>query len=71
MAQQGHEVANHTWDHPDLSNVDTDTFLEKVGDTIEFIQNNTGQISAAEALILPLSRRVSRSRLRASKFCAQ
>jgi peptidoglycan/xylan/chitin deacetylase (PgdA/CDA1 family) len=53
LVDNGYEVANHTWDHQDMSNVSTDVFLEKVGDTIEFIQENTGQLSAAEALILP------------------
>ncbi len=53
LVANGYEVANHTWDHQDMSNVSSDVFLQKIGDTIEFIQENTGQLSAAEALILP------------------
>lgn len=53
LVNNGYEVANHTWDHQDLSDVDTDTFLQKVGDTIQFIEEKTGQLSAAGALILP------------------
>lgn len=53
LVDHGYEVANHTWDHQDLSDVSTDTFLEKVGDTALFLQEQTGQISASEALILP------------------
>jgi peptidoglycan/xylan/chitin deacetylase (PgdA/CDA1 family) len=53
LVANGYEVANHTWDHQDMSNVSTDVFLQKVGDTIEFIQQNSGQMSSAEALILP------------------
>lgn len=53
LVDNGYEVANHTWDHQDLTNVSTDVFLQKIGDTIEFVQQNTGQLDASEALILP------------------
>jgi peptidoglycan/xylan/chitin deacetylase (PgdA/CDA1 family) len=53
LVDNGYEVANHTWDHQDLTDVDIATFEQKVGDTVEFIQENTGQISAGGALILP------------------
>ncbi len=53
LVANGYEVANHTWDHQDLSNVDSDTFMQRVGDTIQFIEEKTGQMSAAGALILP------------------
>ncbi len=53
LVDNGYEVANHTWDHQDLTDVSTDVFLQKVGDTIEFVQQNTGQLDASEALILP------------------
>ena len=53
LVDNGYEVANHTWDHQDLTDVSADVFLQKVGDTIEFITQNTGQLDASEALILP------------------
>ncbi len=53
LVDHGYEVANHTWDHQDLTDVDVATFEQKVGDTVQFIQEKTGQLSAGEALILP------------------
>lgn len=53
LVDNGYEVANHTWDHQDLTDVDIATFQQKIGDTVQFIQEKTGQASAGEALILP------------------
>lgn len=42
MAREGHEVANHTFSHPNLSHVDTKTLLNELGQTREVIRRLTG-----------------------------
>ena len=41
------------WDHQDLSDVTTDIFMQKVGDTTLWLQQQTGQESASGAVVLP------------------
>ncbi len=53
LVDNGYELANHTWDHQDLSNVTTDVFMQKVGDTTIWLQEQTGQESATTAVVLP------------------
>lgn len=53
LVDNGYEVANHTKDHQDLSNVTTDIFLEKVGGTTLWLQEQSGQESATGAVVLP------------------
>lgn len=53
LVENGYEVANHTWDHQELGDVSNDVFLQKVGDTTLWLQEQTGQVSASTALILP------------------
>lgn len=53
LVDNGYEVANHTKDHQDLSNITTDTFMEKVGGTTLWLQQETGQESATGAVVLP------------------
>jgi hypothetical protein len=53
LVNNGYEVANHTWDHQDLGDVSNEMFLEKVGDTTLWLQEQTGVVSASTALILP------------------
>ncbi|MEZ4507372.1 MAG: polysaccharide deacetylase family protein, partial [Thermomicrobiales bacterium] len=53
LVDNGYEVANHTKDHQDLSDVTTDIFMEKVGGTTLWLQQQTGQESATGAVVLP------------------
>lgn len=53
LVDNGYEVANHTKDHQDLSDVTTNVFLEKVGGTTLWLQEQTGQESASGAVVLP------------------
>jgi hypothetical protein len=53
LVDNGYEVANHTLDHQDLSDVTTDTFMEKVGGTTLWLQEQIGQESATGAVVLP------------------
>ena len=43
IARQGHEVANHTFTHPNLASVDNKTLLNELGQTRSVIQKLTGQ----------------------------
>jgi peptidoglycan/xylan/chitin deacetylase (PgdA/CDA1 family) len=43
MAREGHEVANHTFTHPNLSHVDTKTLLNELGQTRDVIRDLTGR----------------------------
>src|SRR5262249_15476096 len=43
IARQGHEVANHTFSHPNLSSLDNQSLLNELGQTRELIQRLTGQ----------------------------
>jgi len=42
ISRQGHEVANHTFSHPNLARVDDKTLLNELGQTRRVIQNLTG-----------------------------
>ncbi len=53
LVDNGYEIANHTLDHQDLSDVTTETFLEKVGGTTLWLQQQVGQESASTAVVLP------------------
>lgn len=53
LVDNGYEVANHTWDHQQLSDVPNEVFQQKVGDTVLWLQEQSGQVSASNALILP------------------
>ena len=53
LVDNGYEVANHTLDHQDLSNVTTEVFMDKVGGTTLWLQEQTGQESASGAVVLP------------------
>jgi peptidoglycan/xylan/chitin deacetylase (PgdA/CDA1 family) len=43
MAAEGHEVANHTWDHPRLPSLSPEKFDEQIRKTTEIIEQNTGK----------------------------
>lgn len=43
MAAEGHEVANHTWDHPRLPALSAEKFAHQIRDTTEVIERNTGR----------------------------
>jgi peptidoglycan-N-acetylglucosamine deacetylase len=43
IARQGHEVANHTYSHPNLSRVDDKTLLTELAQTRSVIQKLTGK----------------------------
>ena len=53
LVDNGYEIANHTLDHQDLSDVTTETFKEKVGGTTLWLQEQVGQVSASAAVVLP------------------
>jgi peptidoglycan/xylan/chitin deacetylase (PgdA/CDA1 family) len=43
MAAEGHEVANHTWDHPKLTSLNDQQLERQIRDTTAIIEENTGQ----------------------------
>lgn len=43
MAAEGHEVANHTWNHPRLPALSPEKFDEQIRKTTEIIEQNTGK----------------------------
>jgi peptidoglycan-N-acetylglucosamine deacetylase len=43
MAAEGHEVANHTWNHPRLPSLSAEKFAHQIRDTTEIIEKNTGK----------------------------
>lgn len=43
MAAEGHEVANHTWDHPRLPSLKPEKLDAQIRDTTEIIEKTTGQ----------------------------
>lgn len=43
MAAEGHEVANHSWDHPRLTSLSPEKFKHQVQDTMDVIEKNTGR----------------------------
>jgi peptidoglycan/xylan/chitin deacetylase (PgdA/CDA1 family) len=43
MAAEGHEVANHTWNHPRLPSLSAEKFDEQIRKTTEIIEQNTGK----------------------------
>jgi peptidoglycan/xylan/chitin deacetylase (PgdA/CDA1 family) len=43
MAAEGHEVANHTWDHPRLPSLSAEKFDRQIRETTAIIEKNTGQ----------------------------
>ncbi|MBE3001591.1 polysaccharide deacetylase family protein [Nocardiopsis sp. HNM0947] len=44
MAQEGHEVGNHTWDHPELPTLSTEEIAEQIERTDEAIAEVTGEV---------------------------
>ena len=43
MAADGHEVANHTWDHPRLPSLSAEKLDRQIRETTAIIEKNTGQ----------------------------
>jgi len=43
MAAEGHEVANHTWDHPRLPSLSPEKLDQQIRKTTEIIEQNTGK----------------------------
>lgn len=43
MAAEGHEVANHSWDHPRLPSLKEEKFDHQIRDTTAIIEKNTGK----------------------------
>lgn len=43
MASEGHEVANHSWDHPRLPRLSAEKFGHQIQDTTDIIEKATGQ----------------------------
>jgi len=43
MAAEGHEVANHSWNHPRLPSLGADQFAHQIRDTTAIIEKNTGK----------------------------
>lgn len=43
MAAEGHEVANHTWDHPRLPSLSAEKLDRQIRETTAIIEKNTGQ----------------------------
>jgi peptidoglycan/xylan/chitin deacetylase (PgdA/CDA1 family) len=53
LVDNGYEVANHTWDHQNLSDVSNEVFQQKIADTTLWIQEQVGAETASNVLILP------------------
>lgn len=43
MAAEGHEVANHSWDHPRLPALSAEKFNREIRETSDIIEKNTGR----------------------------
>lgn len=43
VADQGHEIGNHTWDHKDLTTLDHEEMIEEINRTITVIKQAIGQ----------------------------
>jgi len=43
LAEEGHEIANHTWTHPDLTKISPEGLLEELRRTKSLIEKITGQ----------------------------
>jgi peptidoglycan-N-acetylglucosamine deacetylase len=43
MADEGHEVANHSWSHPALTKLGAESFRKQIENTNEAIENATGK----------------------------
>lgn len=43
MAAEGHEVANHSWDHPRLPRLSGEKLAQQIRKTTDIIEQNTGQ----------------------------
>ncbi|MDX8046830.1 polysaccharide deacetylase family protein [Gracilibacillus sp. S3-1-1] len=43
VAENGHEIGNHTWSHKDLTTLDSETIKQEIDDTSEIIFEATGQ----------------------------
>lgn len=43
MAAEGHEVGNHSWDHPRLPSLSAEKFDRQIRDTTAIIEQNTGK----------------------------
>ena len=43
MAAEGHEVGNHSWDHPRLPSLSAEKFQHQIADTTAVIEQNTGK----------------------------
>ncbi|GAA3841755.1 polysaccharide deacetylase family protein [Sphaerisporangium flaviroseum] len=44
MAREGHEIGNHTYDHPHLTSLPDDEIEEQLGRTQDLIERATGQV---------------------------
>ncbi|MGC4108242.1 MAG: polysaccharide deacetylase family protein [Thermomicrobiales bacterium] len=54
LADNGYEIANHTWGHQDLSNANADTVRAQIGQTIDFIDERvSGPGNLSRVLVLP------------------
>lgn len=42
MVEEGHTIANHTWDHPELSKLYSDEVIQQITSTNEIIEEITG-----------------------------
>ena len=43
VSKEGHEVANHTWSHPNLQTLDTSSALQEIDSTTETLKKLTGK----------------------------
>lgn len=41
---EGHEIGNHSWNHPNLVNLPVETIRKEISDTDEVIKNATGEV---------------------------
>jgi peptidoglycan/xylan/chitin deacetylase (PgdA/CDA1 family) len=47
MAKEGHELGNHSYDHPDFTKIDEDAIRAEITDTQEFVHGITGTYPTA------------------------
>ncbi|MFB9248685.1 polysaccharide deacetylase family protein [Sphaerisporangium melleum] len=43
IVQEGHEVGNHTWDHPDLTKLSDDEVMQEMSSTSDVIEQTIGE----------------------------
>ena len=57
VQEAGHELGNHTWNHPDLTKADVEKIRNEINETSSIIENVTGQkATVSDPLMVQLTK---------------